>query len=112
MINFKETITFENRRHQVTWPWKDIPPDLPVNRELAMGRLRSTEARMRSNPDLMKHYDAIIQDQLDKEIIEKVNSTFKGGTTHYPPNHAVVSPLKPTTKLHEPFSLFHHGVLI
>ena len=80
MRNFKETITFENGRYQVTWPWKDIPPDLPLNRELAMGRLRSTVARMRSKPDLMKLYDAIIQDQLDKEIIEKVNSTFKGGT--------------------------------
>ena len=85
MRNFKEKITFENGRYQVTWPWKDIPPYLPANRELAMGRLRSTVARMRSEQDLMKHYGAIIQDQLDKEIIEKVNSTFKGGTTHYLP---------------------------
>ena len=97
--NFKETITFENGRYQVTRPWKDIPPGLPINRELAMGRLRSTAAKMRSKPDLMKHYDTIIQDQLDKEIIEKVNSTFKGGTTHYLPHHAVINPLKTTTKL-------------
>ena len=48
MRNFKETVKFEEGRYQVTWPWKDIPPDLPVNRELAMGRLRSTISRMRS----------------------------------------------------------------
>ena len=79
MRNFKETVKFEDGRYQVTWPWKDIPPDLPVNRELAMGRLRLTVSRMRSKPDLMKRYDSIIQDQLDTEIIEKVNSTFADG---------------------------------
>ena len=100
MRNFKETVKFEDGRYQVTWPWKDTPPDLPVNRELAMGRLKSTVSRMRSKPDLMKRYDAIIQDQLDKEIIEKVNSIFADGTTHYLPHHAVINPLKPTTKLH------------
>ena len=60
------------QKHPVTWPWKYIPPNLPVNRELAMGRFRSAVARMRSYPNLMKYYDAIFQDQLDKEIIEKV----------------------------------------
>ena len=54
---------------------------------------------MRTNPDLMKHYGAIIQDQLKKEIIEKRNSTFKGGKPHYLPHHAIVNPLKPTTNL-------------
>ena len=60
--NFKETVKFENGRYQVTWPWKDKPPDLPVNRELAMGRLRSTVTRMRGKSWLVKQYDAIIQD--------------------------------------------------
>ena len=72
----EKTIKNENGRYQVTWPWKGTPPDLQVNRELAMGKLSSTIARMRSKPDLMKHYEAIIQDPLDKEIIEKVNSAF------------------------------------
>ena len=60
MRNFKETVKFEDGRYQVTWPWKEIPPDLLVNRELARGRLRSTVSRMRSTTDLMKRYDAII----------------------------------------------------
>ena len=97
--NFKKTIKFENGRYQVTWPWKGIPPDLQVNRELAKGKLSSPIARMRSKPDFMKHYGAIIQDQLDKEIVEKVNSIFKSGTTHYISHHAVIKILKLTTKL-------------
>ena len=76
MENFKETVKFEDGRYQISWQWEDEPPDLPVNRELAMGRLKSTVSRMRYKPDLMKQYDAIIQDQHDKGVIEKVNSTF------------------------------------
>ena len=97
--NFKETIKFENGRYQVTWPWKNESLDLPVNRELALGRLRSTVSRMKSKPDLMKQYDAILQDQFDKGVIEKVNSTFADGAKRYLPHHAVINPMKPTTKL-------------
>ena len=96
--NFKETINFENGRYQITWPWKNETLDLSVNREL-IGRLRSTVSRMKNKPDLMKQYDAILQDQFDKGVIEKVNSTFADGATHYLPHHAVINPMKPTTKL-------------
>ena len=58
--NFKETIKFENGRYQVTLPWKDETFDLPLNRELALGRLRSTVSRMKNKPDLMKQSDAIL----------------------------------------------------
>ena len=96
---FQETVSFENGRYQVRWPWKDELPDLPVNKELALGRLKSTVSRMRNKPDLMKQYDSIIQDQLEKGVIEKVNSTLADGIRHYLPHHAVINPHKPTTKL-------------
>ena len=57
---FKETLTYKNGRYQVTWPWKEENPYLPLNRELAMGPLKSNIARMRNKPDLMKQYDLII----------------------------------------------------
>ena len=47
----------------------------------------------------MKQYDAILQDQFDKGVIEKVNSTFADGAIHYLPHHAVINPMKPTTIL-------------
>lgn len=41
-----ETIHFEDRHYQVTWPWKEESPSLPTNYELAMGRLRSQVKRL------------------------------------------------------------------
>ena len=46
--HFKETLKFEDGRYQVKWPWKDDNPDLPVNRELALGRLKSNVLRMKN----------------------------------------------------------------
>lgn len=90
---------FEDGRYQVQWPWKQESPDLPLNRDLAMGRLKSTVSRMKNKPDLMKKYDSIIKDQLDKGVIEKVIESSNDGQKHYLPHHAVVNPLKATTKL-------------
>ncbi|MCG8033321.1 MAG: DUF1759 domain-containing protein, partial [Candidatus Thiodiazotropha taylori] len=96
---FKENVKFENGRYQVTWPWKDKHPDLPVNRELALGRFKSSLLKMRNKPELLKTYDSIIKDQLEKGIIEKVSKITVDGPKHYLPHHAVFNPLKPTTKL-------------
>ena len=30
---FKHTLTFENVRYQVTWPWKEECPDIQTNHE-------------------------------------------------------------------------------
>ena len=53
---------------------------------------------MRNKPELMKQYDSIIQDQIDKSVIEKADSS-SDDVKHYLPHHAVVNPHKPTTKL-------------
>ena len=65
--HFKENLTFVDGRYQVTWPWKEENPELPVNRQLAVGRLRSNVSRMRKKPEFLK--------QLNKGIIEKVENT-------------------------------------
>ena len=36
---FNDTLKYEDGRYQVTWPWKEKNPELPINRELAVGRL-------------------------------------------------------------------------
>ena len=53
-IQFKETLTFEDGRYHVKWPWKEENPDLPINRELALSRLKSNVSRMRNKPEVMK----------------------------------------------------------
>ena len=96
---FKETLLFENGRYTVKWPWKEEVPDINENRGLAIGRLRSLVSRMQKQPGMMLKYDTIIQDQLEKGIIEKVDRFKADGMKHYIPHHVVITPQKSTTKL-------------
>ena len=96
---FSETLKFEQGRYTVSWSWKEDQPNLPENRTLALGRLKSLVSRMKSNPELIQKYDDIITDQLNKGIIEKVGSEPNGLIKHYIPHHAVVKPAKATTKV-------------
>ncbi|XP_071150567.1 uncharacterized protein [Mytilus edulis] len=101
LSNFVTSLKMENGRYQVAWPWKEKLPELPENRELAYGRLKSLFQKMKNNPDLLNKYDEIIQDQCKKGIIEKVSNQCSKdtGIKHYIPHHAVVDPTKPTTKV-------------
>ena len=81
------------------WPWKQETPSLPENRELAFGRLKSLVSKMKNNPELVKQYDDIIQDQLRFGIIEKVKPLYADGFKHYLPHHAVINLSKTTTKV-------------
>ena len=99
---FKDTLKFENGRYEVTWPWKEDFPDLPRNKELAYGRLKSSVKRMANRPDVLQKYDSIIREQLSKGVIERVEDTKrdeKDRLYHYIPHHPVITPNKTTTKL-------------
>ena len=97
---FSETVEFEDGRYHVTWPWKEERPMLPSNYDLALGRLRSLVNRLMKNSDHLRKYNAVLQDQLEKGIIEVVPEQDSGETLkHYIPHHEVVTPEKTTTKL-------------
>ncbi|KAL9977210.1 hypothetical protein ACROYT_G014589 [Oculina patagonica] len=97
---FNDTVRFEDGRYQVTWPWKEESPSLPTNYELAMGRLRSLVNRLVRNPEHLTKYDAVIQYQLQKGIIEVVPDEDSANTLkHYIPHHEIVTPEKTTTKI-------------
>ena len=95
---FSKAVTFENGRYNVSWPWK---PDreLPDNYMLAKGRLTSLIRRLRRDPDMLKRYDDVIQDQLTKGIIEEAPPVQSSHRLHYLPHHHVISPSSTTTKL-------------
>ncbi len=98
---FNQNLEFKDGRYHLTWPWISEQPDLPDNRSLALSCLRSQLKRYASNPDqtLLKACHEIIQDQLEKQIIEPVsNENIIQGHLHYIPHHPVVSPGK-TTKV-------------
>ena len=97
--------TLKDNRYHVTWPWRDdVTNELPENFELAMGRLRSLLKRMKQTSEYLTKYNETIQDQLEKGIIEKVdtnlqNSEKKNPRKHYVPHHGVITPSKFTTKV-------------
>ena len=95
---FSKSVTFENGRYNVSWPWK---PDreLPDNYMLAKGRLTSLIRRLRRDPDMLKRYDDVIQDQLTKGIKEEAPPVQSSHRLHYLPHHHVISPSSTTTKL-------------
>ena len=85
--------------YQVTWPWNERYPDLPTNHALAMGRLRSFVSKIKRQPELMQKYDNIIQEQVDRGVIEKIDRFIQDGEKHYLSHHAIITPQKPTTKV-------------
>ncbi|XP_073249615.1 uncharacterized protein [Porites lutea] len=97
---FNDTVRFEDGRYQVTWPWKKESPSLPTNYQLALGRLRCLTNRLAKNPERLTKYDAVIQDQLHKGIVEIVPDEESVNTLkHYIPHHEIVTPEKTTTKI-------------
>ena len=65
-----------------------------------MGRLRSLTNRLAKNPEHLTKYDAVIQDQLHKGIVEIVPDEESANTLkHYIPHHEIVTPEKTTTKI-------------
>ena len=99
---FKGTVSRKDKRYFVSWPWREENEShLPENFELSLGRLKSLIKRLEKNPDLLEKYNNIIQEQIAKGIIERVESSEEDNENrkHYIPHHAVITPEKTTTKI-------------
>lgn len=99
MKYFKDTLPFKDQRYHVTWLWKEDCPELPVNRQLALGCLKSLVSRLKDKPEFMRKYHSVIEDQLENGIVEKVHRTQNDGLRHYIQHHAVIKADRATTKL-------------
>ena len=98
---FKKNLSFENGRYSVHLPWKEHHELLPDNFENSVARLSSQLKCLRREPEILRGYNSIIQDQLQCGIIEKVDRTKcpDVGKVHYLPHHGVVRKDALTTKL-------------
>lgn len=97
--NFNDTIVCQNKRYFVTWPWKESSYP-QSNFQLSLGRLNSLIRRHKNDRTFFEKYQNIIQEQLEKGIIEEVPDGDSSKTLkHYLPHHAVITPDKTTTKL-------------
>ena len=98
---FQEQISFKNNRYEVHLPWKTPHPSLPDNYELSRKHLENLLKRLRQDPEVLKEYDSVIKEQLQRGIVEVVEKPSEGGVgkVHYIPHHAVIRTDKSTTKL-------------
>ena len=86
----------------IPYPWKRNPCLLPDNRELAEKCLRSTEKRLKRNPEQAKAYNDQIEEMISmnfaRKLSEKEIKAHKG-PVYYVAHHAVVRPEKKSTPL-------------
>ena len=98
---FVQQIRFDGQRYEVSLPWKEHHPPLRNHLDLCSRRLSSLLRRLRENSQLLYEYDAIIQEQVKKGIVEVVHQPMQSVSdrTHYLPHHGVVRQDKATSKL-------------
>ena len=100
LSEFDKSIQLVNGRYKVRWPWREENPILFNNYKLSYGRLASTVKRLKENPETMMQYNDIIEDEVKKDIIEKIdNNTVEGEIKHCIPHHGVIKSHNRTTKL-------------
>ena len=96
---FHNSLKFQNNRYEARLPWKSDHPELEDNLKLSKQWLIGLLSRLRRNPALIKEYNAIIQEQLHRGIIQPVTDYETSNRVHYIPHHAVIRKDKSTTKV-------------
>ena len=90
---FNSSIRYENGSYVARLPWKAGHAPLPDNLTLAKKRLAGNLKKLKADPenDALNAYDSIIQDQLQRNFIEKVKPSQEpvGEHCHYLAHHAV-----------------------
>uniref|UniRef100_A0A1I7W2N4 Uncharacterized protein n=1 Tax=Loa loa TaxID=7209 RepID=A0A1I7W2N4_LOALO len=88
---FKKSVTRQNGRYEIRWPWKPCKDKLTHNYGLCVNRLRMLVARFQSHKEELQEYDKIVQDQLRSGIIEEIQSQMnQDGIIYY--HHDVRNP--------------------
>ena len=100
---FEENVCFNGQRYEVQLPWKENHPTMSSDYELCVQRLRRLQLRLLREPELIKEYNQIIEEQLNKGIVEKIPeeepNEKEGKNVNYLPHYAVVRRDRETTKL-------------
>ena len=87
-------------RYQVSLPWKEDCVPSSNGYFPCLTRLRQLHSRLKSDRELLKQYDDVIQEQVKSGIVEKVSGTSAyDDSTHFLPHHGVIRRDKETTKV-------------
>ena len=81
------SIMLEDGRYSAKLPWQPERPFLPSNAEITKQRTRSMVRRLAADPDKLRMYNDIIQEQQSRGFIERVTdpSTTNGVSLHTSP---------------------------
>ena len=83
LYRFYESIKFNVGRYHIAWPWKQHNICLLDNYLLALKQIKLLMNHYQLNSELLQKYNYIINQQLEKGIIERVdNSTLEGVRSH------------------------------
>ena len=97
--DFVDSIAFNGNRYSVKLPWKEGHDSLPSNYELSLSRMKGQIKKLRKEPEVLEEYNAVIKEQLDSGVIEKVTELEKTDKVDYIPHLAVVRKEASTTKV-------------
>ncbi|KAK7571949.1 hypothetical protein V9T40_014421 [Parthenolecanium corni] len=80
------------KRYEVGWPFRDDDPELDDNFGLAFGRLLSLYRNLSKDEVMLRAYDRLIKEDLEKDIVETVNlrAPTRKGKVHYLPHRAII----------------------
>ncbi|EFO94304.1 hypothetical protein CRE_17711, partial [Caenorhabditis remanei] len=96
----KEAVIGEDGLLYVALPWNGKQTRMGNNKSLAYKRLTCLIEKLRRNPDLLKAYNKIINEQLEAGIIERVTPEMKDqGPEYYAPQNAVLKENSTNTKV-------------
>lgn len=98
---FNEQVCFNGHRYEVPLHWRDNHPAISSDHELCVNRLKSLQRKLLKEPELLREYHQIIEEQLSKGIVERVaaEKDNEKENVHYLPHHAVIRRDRETTKL-------------
>ena len=94
-----DKISFNGTRYSVKLPWKQGHGHIPTNYSNSLARMKGGIKRLTNEPKLLSEYDAIVKEQLNSGIIERVGELETKENVHYLPHRAVIRKDAKTTKL-------------
>jgi len=94
-------IEFNDGMYQVKLPFIEGHSTIPDNYSTSLKRLNSLHERLQKEPEILKQYNDVIKDQIEKGVVEKVTepNDVEIGRVHYLPHREVVRTDRSTTKL-------------
>lgn len=95
---WEDNICHENGHYTLPIPFKDRPPNLPDNKQVAEGRLKSLSRRLDKDARLNEQYCNTMQDNIDNgyaHLVPKEELEGTKGKVWYLPHQPVINPMKP-----------------